>query len=368
MRGDISKLGVIGIDRIILNNFKVLNFENLEKKEIINKFETVEKFEIKDDDFTLTYSQIKKVSGEKYDFSTLEFNPNKIILKHNLYNSNELDLIVCLNQIITKLHTQGISIDVNDIKIREIELNTNIDIAYEELNEVILLLLKANHSKAIGVYSVENSFIPHKIKQDRCIYINSKNFEKDVTGKIIKIYDKSYEFFYKNSIETNIKITRVEVLMGRDYFRVAMEKLGFDNRLDTFLKAGVIKTLFTTAIENELKTKPSLEITKIKNNLEKDFINFRRIEKSKRLEREKIKKFGKPIPEHLKEERGVFEFLKRESWIFDYSFLLEIVNKNISTKHRKDFEKQIINKYLSNNNFQLYNLLLQKIFLPPNHN
>ena len=46
MKVDTSRLGVIGIDRIVINNFKILNFEKLEKKEIVNDLEYVERFEI----------------------------------------------------------------------------------------------------------------------------------------------------------------------------------------------------------------------------------------------------------------------------------------------------------------------------------
>ena len=34
MTVDYNKLGVIGVDRIVINNFKILNFEDLEKKKL----------------------------------------------------------------------------------------------------------------------------------------------------------------------------------------------------------------------------------------------------------------------------------------------------------------------------------------------
>ncbi|MFR4520879.1 MAG: hypothetical protein ACLT40_13080, partial [Fusobacterium sp.] len=82
---DKSKLGKIGIDRVIINNFSILNFKTLEKKEIINKFEYSEKFELKNSYFSLSYSNNLRASGEIYDISALEFNPTKFFNGHNIY-------------------------------------------------------------------------------------------------------------------------------------------------------------------------------------------------------------------------------------------------------------------------------------------
>ena len=87
---------------------------------------------------------------------------------------------------------------------------------------------------------------------------------------------------------------------------------------------------------------------------------LKRNEKFKRAEREKLQ--GKDIPAIYKEERGVFNYLEKNSWIFDYRFLYEIINEHISSKHRKDYEKQIIKKYMNINNLELYEKLLKNIF------
>lgn len=364
MTVDYNKLGVIGVDRIVINNFKILNFEDLEKKEIINKLERIQRYEIKDNLFHLIYSQVSKTSGEKYSYATLEFNPTKMKFGHNIYNSNELEILESLNIITTILLNDGIKINLSEAKIKEIEINITLNIPYEILNETILLILKANSNRAIGVYSISDSYVPWKIKQDRCIYINTKSETKEVTGKIIKVYDKSFEMLHKHNKEIQSGLTRVEVLFGRDYYRYTLENMGLDNSLDTFLKASIAEQLFVKAIEYELKIKPMRELDKIKSNLEKAFNNFRRTERNKRKERNRLKKIGKEIPKYLKEERGVFEYLRRESWIFDYSFLYEIVKDNVVSKHRKDYERQIIKKYLNINNKQIFTSFLKLIFLP----
>ncbi|MFR1676897.1 MAG: hypothetical protein ACLSVP_09400, partial [Fusobacterium sp.] len=63
MQVDASRLGVIGIDRIVINNFKILNFGRLEKKEIINDLEYVERFEVVENGFRLVYSDNLKSTG-----------------------------------------------------------------------------------------------------------------------------------------------------------------------------------------------------------------------------------------------------------------------------------------------------------------
>ena len=93
-----SRLERIGIDRIVLNNFKVENFLELEKKKIIKQGETIERFECNDNNYSLTYSMIKNESGE-YNIATLEFNPNKIKEGHNLYNSTVKDVKISLDKI-----------------------------------------------------------------------------------------------------------------------------------------------------------------------------------------------------------------------------------------------------------------------------
>lgn len=363
MTVDCNKLGTIGIDRIVLSNFDIKNFEQLERKEITNRFEYIERFEIKEKAFHLVFSKNLKDSGEIYSYATLEFNANKIVNTHNIYNSSQVEVYSCLNKILNSLKNIGVDIDISEAKIREVEVNITLDKAYSELDEVILLLLRANYKKALGLYSATDSNIPNKIKRDRSIYINSKlDAGKDITGKVIKIYDKTFEMLYRNNLSLDRELTRIEVLFGRDYYRNAMKRIGYDNSLKTFLEKDILRKIFHEALEQELKINPIKQLEKIKSNLTKDFNNFRRNERNKRIERMKLKKLSKRIPEYLKEERGVFEHLKRESWIFDYSFLLEIVKENVISKHRKDYVNQIKKKYLSVNNKQIYESFLSSIF------
>ena len=360
---DLSKIGKIGIDRVVISNFKILNFNKLERKEILNKLEYSEKIEIKSKNYNLIFSENLTLSGKEYNCSSLEFNPNKIRDGHNIYNSTPQELKETLINLVKELNEKGIEIDITNAKIKEIELNITLGKGFEELSEVMLLIGRANYKKAIGIYSFLSESIPAKIKKDRCLYINNKlNFKNENNGKVIKIYDKTFEMRTTRSLELKEKLTRVEVLLGRDYFRYAMKREGLTNDLKDFIEFANIKNIFLNSIINELVDKPLKQLEIIKKKLNSKFLKFRRNETLKRIERNKIKKLGGIVPEYLREERGVFEYLKRVSWIFDYSFLYKLVIDNISSNHHKDFERQIVKRYLKIKNREIYEELINKIF------
>ena len=235
MQVDITKLESIGIDRIVLNNLKVLNFDDLEKetrytqkKEIVEKVEYTE-FGV----FSMSYTRNSRDTGDIYDFSTLELNPSKIINGHNVYNSNLAQLKESIEIVLKKLSNIGIEIDVTEAKIKEIELDTTIVADFETLQEVVLLIGRANYKKALVISSFRNEDIPRSIKKDRSLYLNSKisDFKKGNTGKVIKLYDKTFEMYLNHNIMLDKQLTRIEVLFGQDYFRNVMERAGLDNSL-----------------------------------------------------------------------------------------------------------------------------------------
>lgn len=360
---DKSKLNKVGIDRVVINNFSILNFKNLDKKEIITNLEYSEKFEFRNTYYSLSYSSNLKSTGEIYNISSLEFNPNRYYNGHNIYNATIKEMKDCLENIYSDLLHNGIEVDFSEAKIKEIEINITFEQNFQELAEVLTLIGRANYQRALGIHSFLEENTPSKIKKDRSLYINAKmDLKKEITGKIIKFYDKTFEMFINHEIKLSEELTRIEVLFGRDYYRNILEKYGLSSSLKDFLSLGNLEILFKEALEKEIKIKPIRYLEEIKKNLTYDFNNFRRNEKVKRTEREKYKAQGKNIPNIYREERGVFEYLKNNSWIFDYTFLLEIIKKNIISKQRKDYEKQVYKKYLNINNIKLYEKLLRKIF------
>lgn len=361
MRVDKSRLNKIGIDRVVINNFTISNFKDLEKKIINTNLDYIEKLEKKHQLFHLSYS-INLKAEKIYTVASLEFNPNKIRDKHNIYNSNPEEFMEQLNKIIQVLKREGIFLDIKEAKIKEIEINTTINTKFRELEEVMLLIGRANYRNALGMYSFNSRDIPREIKTERSLYLNSKlDVKKEKTGKIIKFYDKSFEMLRNQNLMIDEELTRVEVLLGRDYYRTQMNLQGLTNELKD-LDYDAMEKLFRNSLINEIKIKPKkyLEET-LKKNLIYDFRNFKRNEAKKRQERARLKELEKDIPDCYKEQRGVFEYLLKESWIFDYSYLLEIVLKEVDTKHKQVYERQIKNKYLKSNNLEVYNNLLRSI-------
>ena len=111
-----------------------------------------------------------------------------------------------------------------------------------------------------------------------------------------------------------------------------------------------------------MKVEPLKYLEVIKKKLKLKFLNFKRNENVKKQERIKLKSLGKEIPELYRETRGVFEYLDKEAWIFDYSFLQELVLEKIDSKSRQKYLKQIENKYLDKNNKEVYEELLKTVF------
>lgn len=366
MQVDTTKLEIIGIDRIVLNNLKILNFDELEKEtRYTQNNEIIEKIEYTDFGiFSMSYTRNSKDTGDIYNFSTLELNPSKLINGHNVYNSSLVQLKDSIEIVLNKLEKNGIKIDITEAKIKEVELDMTLVADFETLQEVILLIGRANYKKALVISSFKNDDIPRSIKKDRSLYLNSKikDYKKGNTGKVIKLYDKTFEMYLNHNTILDKQLTRVEVLFGQDYFRNVMERAGLDNSLKTFLINNKLEEIFLKSLINEILTKPSKYLEKIRKNLNFEFNNFRRNEKVKRQFRKKLKQQGKEIPAYYKEERGVFKHLKDESWIFDFSFLIELINEHIPLKHKSVFEKQVLKNYIHIANLSLYKFLLKKIF------
>lgn len=361
MQVDKSRLGKIGIDRIVINNFKILNFDELEKKEVNTKYEYIEKVEKRTKLYDLKFIKSLNIENEIYSISSLEINPNRIRERHNIYNSTVSEFMEELENIVKALERDGIKLDISEAKVKEIEINITLETKFSSLEEVLLLIGRANYKNALGMYSFDCKDIPREIKTERSLYLNQRFDKKENTGKVIKFYDKSFEMLRNQNMKIDEELTRVEVLCGRDYYRNQINVLGYSNSIYD-LKDEILKEIFLKSLEIEVKDKPFKYLETLKKNLIYDFRNFKRNEKAKRVEREKLKKLGKQIPNIYKEQRGVFEYLKNNSWIFDYSHLIELVETEIESKHKSIYEKQIKAKYMKLANLEVFEKLLNSIF------
>lgn len=364
MHVNLERLGQVGIDRVVLNNLKILNFDKLNGKEIIlnsERFDRIEKFEVKEEYFRFNYSKNFNVNNA-YEVSSLEFNPNRVRDNHNVYNSSLRFFRQSLNVIVNEIKERGIEISLDSATIKELELNVTLDIDFDFLNEIILLIGVANYRKSLEICSFNDELIPARIRRDRTLYINARTSDfKRVRGKVIKIYDKTFEMFTAKDVLLDRQLTRVEVLFGQDYYRNILARRGLDNSLQTLLSSNFLKEIYYESLESELLVKPLQKLKEIKKDLLQAFSNFKRNEKVKREFRQKFKRAGKNVPEVYREERGVLEYLARECWIFDYSFLIHVINELVSSKHRKDYERQVVKKYMDINNLTIFNTFTKSV-------
>lgn len=359
---EVNRLVKIGIDRVVFNGFKVLEDKENEKflkTRILEKDKYSEKMKWNENGIKLEVSKVKKENDVENENVKLEFNPNKIMEKHNIYNSDLNTLEKAIEIVVETLKTHGITLDLSQAKIKEIELNLNLPLNVDKLEEVLDMLGSANSKRALCIKSAKG-LSTRDIDKIRTFYINSVKS----TEKTIKIYDKTLEVFMKDRIKTDIPITRIEVLFGRDYYRRVLTKLGKTNKLSELMKMNeeFLKKIFREALLKEISSNGEKKIRKMKRSLKEEFISFRSTEKIKRKKREQLKKAGKEIPEIYKQERGVFKYLEKTCWIFDYSFLIELVNNHMEKKHISTYVKQIVKKYLKNNNYEKYQALKKLIF------
>lgn len=358
MELDLTKLSKIGIDRIVLSNFKINNFKELQKTEILNKLSFIQQLKLNDDTYNFSYCTTTKENGVEYDISVLEFNPTRIFTGFNLYNSNMETLKRSIEYIKECFVKNGIELDLTEAKIKELEINITLPIDFTSLNDVIALFGRANN-RGIGIYTIDPfEHSVRKMSKLGTFYINSKR----KTGKVIKIYDKSLELQIKKNLFLPEPLTRVEVLFGRDYFREVMLKKGLDNKLYSFLtlKDDDIEKFFKDSLKKELIVNTKKTLKQIENKVKYHFNNFRRNEKAKKVERIKLKNLGKDIPEIYKEERGVFKYLIENYWVFDFSFLIKLCDL-VENKSKKSYLVQL-KKYSNINNLEKYNDFISRIF------
>jgi hypothetical protein len=257
----------------------------------------------------------------------------------NIKNSSIEDLEEALEKVILSIKDRGVDIDISEATIKYIEINKNIHKSFDTFEEVFLAMGRASFKKSFGYYTFLEEDIHDSIKRDKSLYINLKrgsfyNPEIKENAAVVLAYDKSLEVFNKKGITID-PLTRIEFKCGRDFYRREVKRLELDHKIETLIKnPQIINILFKDKVNKALFNKTEIYIQKtLKKNLDKDFKSFKRTEILKKKERQQIISKGEKVPIHLKEERGIFEYLKNESWIFDVTFLKEVIRKNMTSKN-----------------------------------
>lgn len=285
---------------------------------------------VKDELFSLDSTVRLYADGRLTEYKSLSFNPNKILYGHNIYNSIPVDIIQAIEKLEKILEHKGIEIDLTNAKIEELEVNFNFNIDFLEYTEVFTaLFIKQRQFKKTSEGSKNTSY--KDIYKDQTISSNLKTSR-------VQIYDKTKEI---NNLDIlSEKITRLEWWFHSSVYQYYIKKYNLDNKLSTMLeKFEVVEELFLEKTKKEL-LKKGFEFlnNELKPNLEMQYLRFK-----------KVNRFAKE--KGSKQKRDVYKYLEKEFWIFDYLYLIDIVEKH-DKDHIKREKERIIKKYKQHNGIE----------------
>lgn len=331
----------IGIDRISLYNLDIKKISNAFVSEKMYEGSLIENKTVQDELFTIESTTTLYEDGKMKEFTSLTFNPNKILFKHNIFNSRESELNKALELLIRLLKEKDIVIDFSNAKINHIEINKNLPLNFSQYHEVLLLFFtQLNNSKAT-FRNTENPSLDKKLISESFFFKNSL--------RKIRVYDKRREI--ENSLLLDTDLLRFEYMFTRQNYAYWMKKIKEDNNLNTLLKKfEIIDYIFLKQIEDDFIKKSFNYIeNNIKRTLEVQYTAFKR-----------SNKFAKENNRATK--RNVYKHLEKY-WIFDYAFVIDLI-KRCDKKH-KGREINRVKKLLSKHkNLYKFNHLVEQFLSP----
>lgn len=341
MKIDFEKVFRVGVDKITLHGFEIIQMDENKIFTQKNKDSTYTKVHIDDELFNL-FSSIKVFdNGEMRRFQNISFNPNKLLFGHNIHNSREIELKESIKKLDSILRNQNIILDFTNAKITDIEVNQNFDIYFADYYEVWLLFFsQLDDSKT--TFGIKKS----KKLEDK---LKVESFYKDQGSHKVRAYDKTQEV-NKPYVFTR-KVSRVEFTFRGTTYAYFMKKLGIDNSLEELIKnMQHIDLMFLEFIQkNFFKNVAKFIQNEIKDVSELEYLMFK--------QKNKLAKATK-----RKQERNVYKYLDK-FWVFDKSFIIEIIARH--DKKHKSRETKRINKLLAHrDNLQKFNYLVENFLAP----
>ena len=305
-----EKIFRIGIDKISLYNFSLKTDKKFKTLTDTKENYVKEKTIISDELFSIITSYTIYQNDNKIEesyYNKLTFNPNKILTGDNICNSTVEDFQAALKKLKEILFSMGIEIDFSQAKIADIEINLNVPVDFENYSQVFMLFFKQlSNAKAISAIT--------QSQQTKYFKIDESFFSRLSKKSTFKVYSKDRE----KKLAT--KITRLEYYFEDNSYKYLAEKFGADN---------TINTLSDNLIQEIFRYKAT-----------KDFIK---------------KSFT-----YLEEERNVYKYLE-QFWIFDNSFLIELIEKYNSKNKSREIKKVFL-RYNQYDNLKKLNYVLELIF------
>lgn len=341
MKVDFDKVFRIGVDKITLHGFEILQMNEDKIFTQKHKDSTYTKVHIEEELFSL-FSSIKVFdTGEMKSFQNISFNPNKLLNGHNIQNSREVELRESIKKLKQILEEQNILIDFTKARITDIEINKNFDIDFAEYYEVWLLFFsQLEESKT--TFGIRKA----KKLEDK---LRVESFYKDKGSHKVRAYDKTQEI--NNSYLLTRKIGRLEYFFRGSTYSYFMKKIGIDNSLEALINnIQHIDFMFVDFTKkNFLKNVAKYIQSEIKDVSELEYLMFK--------QKNRLAKQTK-----RKQERNVYKYIDK-FWVFDRSFVIDIIKKH--DKKHKTREINKINKILSHrDNLKKFNYLVENFLSP----
>lgn len=344
---DLEKVCRIGIDRIVFSN---IEFEcprasslSIEGEDWIG-----EKVKIEESMFILEKTVKLQDSGKYSEWSTLAFNPNKVLTGSNIANSRSEELKEALVVILDKLAEKNITVDISRATVSEIEINFNLMVKFQEYLQVLALLF-LNLQKLRKISNRQKTLSYSSLFKDSTLDGGWNNHG-------VRAYDKIEELRKESSWRRDMvdlpkmDLLRIEWWLLSSSYNYYVEKLGKKNTLVALLEDdSIIDTIFRQLSHNKLfqdayvclekELVPTLEV------------EYKAFKDASRLAREK----GRRAP------RDVYKHLIEKYWVFDYQDLIDLVIRH-DNKHKGREIKRIKEKYFHLNNRERLSYLVENIF------
>lgn len=341
MNLELKKCERIGIDWLTLYNFEIEYDKNIKITKEISDECLIEKVKIEDSLFSIdTVTRLYEKSNQITEFKALRFNPNKILFGNNIYNTAKEELLEAIEKLKELLKSHGIKVNLENAKIKEIEINCNFNKDFTELKEVFeVLFIKSPDLKKIANY--EGGISYKKMFIDRTIQGNWKSFMGIA-------YDKKKQV--NNESLLSEPLSRLEWRFSTGIINYYLQKNNVENSLENIIhNFQVLENIFKEHTFNKL-VDPAMKFIdrKLKSDLERGYLKFKEGAKFSR-------KNG------FKEERNVYRYLENNYWIFDKSFLIKIVSMHDKSHKNREIAR-IKDRYFQHSNLKKLDYILKIIF------
>ncbi len=223
-------------------------------------------------------------------------------------------------------------------------MNINLPKSFDELKEVFaLMFLSSPKSKIVSNH--EGSFKYKELYKERTIQGEWQSYSGIVYDKTAQINDKSI---------LNTPITRLEWRFTGAIYNYYARLNNIDTKLESLLNNWhILEQIFKNHCDKKLRVNAENNIkNKIKPELEIQYLAFKRAAKFAH-ENNRIA------------PRNVYKYLE-EFWIFDYTFLEELIKKHDKAHWKREIER-VRSKYICHDNLEKLNYLANYIF-PTIHN